>query len=275
MHADLDGVLGMAAHLPVIPAGWPCGRVVGAFMTTRAGGCSTGSGFDDGAGGGGLNLGLNTSDERGDVLRNRAVLRARVGLPVAWLEQVHGTSVVEIDAGLAARADHVHAVARADASVTRRDDVALAILTADCLPVLLTDSRGHVIGAAHAGWRGLAAGVLEATVGRMRESADPGVVLHAWIGAGIGPTAFEVGDEVRHEFVSKDDRAATAFRPAGIERKWIADLGRLAVQRLATAGVEHVWRTDACTYRSPGRYYSHRRQSPTGRMAAVIWRSRS
>lgn len=178
-----------------------------------------------------------------------------------WLEQVHGTDVVRPRVGEAGLI--------ADAAVTAERGIVLAIRTADCVPVLFSTRDGSVIAAAHAGWRGLAAGVLEATIAAMAREPD---TIIAWLGAHISQPAFEVGPEVRDAFVGAEPAAATAFRE-GVGDRWHADLGLLARQRLARAGVDAVFDADRCTVREPGLFYSYRRARETGRMASLIWRN--
>ena len=231
---------------------WPAPAQVGALSTTRGGGVSAPPY-------GSLNLGDHVGDAPAAVVENRRRLVAALPAPPCWLRQVHGTEVVD-----AARA----AVdCEADAAFTRTPAAVCLIMTADCLPVLFCDRAGTVVAAAHAGWRGLAAGVLEATLHSM--AVAPGDVL-AWLGPAIGPAAFEVGDEVRETFVAGDPAAVSAFRvhSAG---KWRADLFLLARQRLLRAGVTAVYGGGVCTFSDPERFFSHRRDRQTGRMATAIW----
>jgi polyphenol oxidase len=178
-----------------------------------------------------------------------------------WLEQVHGTTVVSPVAGQAGLV--------ADAAVTATPGIVLAVRTADCVPVLLCSRDGRVVGAAHAGWRGLAAGVLEATVEAM--ACEPDEIL-AWLGAHIRQSVFEVGPEVRAAFVGVDDRAAAAFH-RGRDDRWHADLALLARQRLAATGVDAVFDSGRCTVAEPMLFYSYRRARENGRMASLIWRN--
>ncbi|MDZ7749320.1 MAG: peptidoglycan editing factor PgeF [Halofilum sp. (in: g-proteobacteria)] len=193
---------------------------------------------------------------------NRARLAEGLGLPAepAWLRQVHGTAVV--------RADAATDLPEADAAWTDAPGVVCAVLTADCLPVVLAADDDSCVAVAHAGWRGLAAGVLEAAVGAL--PAD-GARLRAWLGPAIGPRAFEVGDEVRAAFVDPDPAAAAAFVRSSPDR-WLADLYTLARRRLRTAGVTRIDGGGRCTLREPQRFFSHRRDGPdTGRMATLAW----
>ncbi|MGB6241909.1 MAG: peptidoglycan editing factor PgeF [Castellaniella sp.] len=220
-----------------------------------------------------LNLGLHVGDEPAAVRENRD--RVRAGLPAEplWLEQVHGTTVWHADG--AASQDRVvldpGAAPCADAAVTTSQGRPLAIMTADCLPVVLADEAGTVLGVAHAGWRGLAAGVLENTLAAMRQQAPGASAWRAWIGPGIGFDAFEVGDEVRAVFVAADAEAANCFAPSGRAGHWLADLAGLAARRLAQAGVGLLESSGECTYRQADRYFSYRRQARTGRQATLAW----
>jgi len=207
-----------------------------------------------------LNLGTHVGDRPEDVAANRRALVLRLSLPSepCWLEQVHGTAVVDLDrepAGVA------------DAAVTSTPGRVLAVMTADCLPVLLASRDGERIGVAHAGWRGLAAGVLPAAVERM--GVAPAAIV-AWLGPAIAQASYEVGEEVREAFVSAEPGRADCFRP-GRRGHWFADLYALARASLAAAGVGAVLGGGRCTYREADRFFSHRRQAPCGRMASLIW----
>jgi YfiH family protein len=231
---------------------------VGALSTTRRGGLSAAPYGDDN--GGGLNLGLHVGDDPNTVMRNRALLQARLpGAPV-WLNQVHGAHVVDAAA--------VSGIPDADASIATRPGVVCAIMTADCLPVLFADRAGAVVGAAHAGWRGLAQGVLQNTVMRMREAGASEIT--AWLGPAIGPRAFEVGAEVRAAFADTDPAAAAAFT-AQADGKYLADIYLLARRALAGCGVQEVSGGRLCTVGDAARFYSYRRDRVTGRMASLIW----
>lgn len=225
-------------------------------MTTRQGGVSSAP-WDS------FNLGDHVGDDPQHVVANRARLRENLPADPQWLKQVHGARVV--DAGVASDLE-------ADAAFTRRPATICAVLTADCLPVLFCDRGGSVVAAAHAGWRGLADGVLEATVATM--GVAPGEIL-AWMGAAIGPRAFEVGDEVRQVFVRQQAEAASAFTPQPSSgestQKWLADIYQLARLRLTHAGVTSIYGGGRCTYAEPGEFFSYRRDGVTGRMAALIW----
>lgn len=248
--------------LPLLDLQWPgLPASVGALSTTRAGGVSAAP-YDDAGGGGGLNLGTHVGDAPDAVARNRALLQQQY-LPAepAWLTQVHGVKVLD--------AATVSGAPPADASIAARPGVVCAIMTADCMPVLLADAQGRVVGAAHAGWRGLADGVLENTVDAMRK-AGAGELL-AWLGPAIGPAAFEVGDEVRAAFARLGPRADAAFAPCAAPGKYLASLPQLARLALAGAGVVQVAGGDSCTVSDARSFYSYRRDRVTGRMASLIW----
>lgn len=235
---------------------WPLPAGVVALTSTRDGGASEGPY-------GSFNLARHVDDSPAAVDQNRAQLGRALppGASVRWLRQVHGTRVV---------ADGGDAGTPADAAVSRRPGVACAVLTADCLPVLFCSADGAVVAAAHAGWRGLADGVLEATIAAM--GVAPGD-LSAWLGPAIGPRAFEVGPEVRDAFAARWPGAPAAleaaFRPGRGDRLH-ADLHALAAARLAAAGVSACYRDPRCTASDPGRFYSYRRDGETGRMVSLI-----
>lgn len=233
---------------------------VGAFSTTRKGGFSRAP-FDDGAGGGGLNLGLHVDDMQEHVRRNRVLLRSLLPAEPAWLSQVHGIEVAD--------AAKLTGSPQADASITTTPGVVCAVQTADCLPVLFCDAAGKVVGAAHAGWRGLAAGVLERTVERMREAGAQDIL--AWLGPAIGLASFEVGQEVFDTFAARHPRNASAFSMAGRSGKYLADIYALARLALGAAGVTGISGGDFCTMTQPQHFYSYRRDGKTGRMASLIW----
>jgi len=209
-----------------------------------------------------LNLGGHVGDLPEAVAENRRRLAVAVGLPAepVWLAQVHGTEVADLDAE--------RPLGPADAAFTRRPGRVCAILTADCAPILLATECGDVVGAAHAGWRGLAAGVIEATV---RAMAVPPQSLLAWMGPAIGPRHFEVGGEVREAFLRGDAGAEGAF-VANERGRYLADLGVLVRRRLAVLGVGRIYGGGECTFAATERYFSHRREGVTGRQATLIWR---
>jgi YfiH family protein len=232
---------------------WPAPARVGAAFSLRSGGISAGRYAS-------LNVGAHVGDAPAAVAENRFRLREALGLPAEplWLEQVHGSAVARFDG----RERPV-----ADAAVACEAGQVCAVMVADCLPVLLADRAGSCVGIAHAGWRGLAAGVIEATIAALPASAGS---LMAWLGPAIGPEAFEVGAEVRERLVADDPAARAEFRP-GREDRWYADLYGLARRRLAAAGVSAVHGGDCCTLSDPERFFSYRRDGVTGRMAALIW----
>jgi YfiH family protein len=243
---------------------------VRAAFTLRSGGASAAP-WDS------LNLGTHVGDDLLAVAHNRRRVAQALALPAEprWLSQVHGTAVHRASTlARSAPSDAVPSgavlsdpVPVADAAVTRETGVVLAIMVADCLPVLLAAEDGSVLGAAHAGWRGLVAGVIERTVESMDQ--DPSR-LHAWLGPCIGPRQFEVGDDVRQAFLAAgDDPSAFEATPAG---RWLCDLPALARARLARLGVTRVAGGRWCTVADPVRFFSHRRDRQTGRMAALLWR---
>ena len=238
----------------ILSADWPAPPRVQAFTTLRHGAGGSRPPFDH------FNLGTRAGDAPDAVARTRAELIERFALPSApcWLRQVHGTTIA-LEPG--------DDEPEADAAVTAVPGTVLAILTADCLPVVFAADDGSEIGAAHAGWRGLSAGVLEAMVAAMRTS--PAHVI-AWLGPAAGPQAYEIGEEVFDAFVSRDPRAEDAFsatRPG----HWRVDLYALARQRLADAGVTRVHGGGLCTISDPQRFFSHRRDQRGGRMATLAW----
>ena len=233
---------------------WPAPARVRAFVTTRAGGVSVGEYAS-------MNLGASSGDEAANVERNRAIVRELVPDAPRWMKQVHGTGVADLD---------IHRpsdVPTADAAVSSTPGRVATVLTADCMPLFVADMKGGRVGVAHAGWRGMAAGVIENVVDAL--GAAPGDVA-AWMGPAIGPAAFEVGPEVKEAFERFDPRAASAFT-AHAPGKFMADLYTLARQRLARAGVREIHGGGFCTYRDAGRFFSYRREQRSGRMGAFIW----
>ncbi|MCP5268896.1 MAG: peptidoglycan editing factor PgeF [Zoogloeaceae bacterium] len=230
---------------------------VRALQTTRQGGVSSPP-WDS------FNLGDHVADSAADVAANRARLAAVLPSEPRWLKQVHGTTVLQ--------ADHLPSVRssppEADAVVASKLGVVCTIMTADCLPVLFCSRDGQVVAAAHAGWRGLCAGVLEASI---RQMQVPAASIMAWLGPAIGPRSFEVGPEVREAFLAQGAEAAAAFVPA-VGDRWLADIYTLARQRLQRAGVAQIHGGGACTVTEADRYFSYRRDGVTGRMASLIWR---
>ena len=234
---------------------WPAPANVRTASTLRTGGVSA-MPFDT------LNLGDHVGDAPEAVQSNRQRLREALRLPdePCWLNQVHGSRVIE--AGKSA------APPEADACIARSTGQVCVVMTADCLPVLFCNREGDRVAAAHAGWRGLAGGVLESTVNSL---GLPGSQLMAWLGPAIGPDAFEVGDEVRIAFTARDAAAAQAFRPGHRAGHWLADLYLLARQDLARLGVHAVYGGGLCTYSDESRFFSYRRDGKCGRMATLIW----
>lgn len=238
-----------------LEADWPVPGRVRALTTLRTGGVSGGP-FAS------LNLGARVGDDPGAVATNRQRLAAAAGLPAepVWLKQVHGVRVVQADPPNVREAD-------ADAAVTDQPGVVCAVLTADCLPVFLARMDGSAVAVAHAGWRGLAAGVIESTIAALDPAHGP---LAAWLGPAIGPDAFEVGPEVREAFVDCHADDASAFHPGHGDR-YLADLYALARARLSRAGVTTVSGGGHCTYAEEAAFFSHRRDGLSGRMASLIW----
>jgi purine-nucleoside/S-methyl-5'-thioadenosine phosphorylase / adenosine deaminase len=242
---------------------WDAPASVRALITTRSGGVSTGA-YDDGAGGGGLNLGLHCEDAVDAVVENRRRLALLLPQPPRWLQLVHGTAIVE--------AESVGASAPiADAATAITPGVVCCVTMADCLPVLLAERRGRAVGIAHAGWRGLAAGVIQDTVAAMRRRLkDPSAELTAFLGPAIGVARYEVGREVHDAMRQRLPHASRAFS-AGATGGLRADLTELARQALAETGVHAVQHAAMCTYADAHNFYSYRRDRVTGRQAALIW----
>jgi len=249
------------AHPQWIVPDWVAPANVRALITTRAGGVSV-SPFGAGAGGG-MNIGLKSGDAIADVQSNRARLRAVLPAEPCWLQQVHGATVVRIDGD--------SAPATADAAISLQPGRVCVVSIADCLPVLLADRDGRAIGAAHAGWRGLAAGLIQDTAGEMRAMlGDADAELVAYLGPAIGPAHFEVGKEVLAAMCERLPQAGQAFAPMA-QGKYLADLFALARQALAQAGIERIFGGGVCTFSDATRFYSYRRDRVTGRHAALIW----
>jgi YfiH family protein len=235
----------------IIP-GWDAPANVRTLVTTRNGGVSLAPWHN-------CNLGDHVGDDPAAVVENRHRLREHLPSEPVWLKQVHGVTCVDAQVSVSNEAD---------AAFTRSPGVVCAVLTADCLPVLLCDAAGSVVAAAHAGWRGLAAGILESTV---RSMGVPGEQIMAWLGPAIGPDNFEVGGEVRKTFIAHDPLAAAAFAQR-TNGRWLCDIYQLARQRLAALGVCRIASADFCTVRDTERFFSYRRDGITGRMASLIWR---
>jgi YfiH family protein len=239
---------------------WPAPAGVRALSTLRGGGISTAPYAS-------LNLGGHVGDAPEAVAQNRRTLAAVAGLPSepVWLAQVHGVEVVDLDA---VEHEGISGSPRpADAAFTRQTGRICAILTADCLPILLAADSGDLVAAAHAGWRGLAGGVIEATVGAL--GVAPARLI-AWLGPAIGPQHFEVGPEVREALLQGDSGAQDAFAP-NARGRFMADLAALARRRLVSLGVDRIYGGGHCTFADGARYFSHRRDGITGRQATLIW----
>jgi YfiH family protein len=243
--------MGLPEHC-IVPD-WPAPANVKTLQTTRLGGISAAP-YDT------LNLGLHVGDDPLRVNRNRQMLAPLMPSEPVWLEQVHGTVVADADAA--------GCRVQADACIARQRGSVCVVMTADCLPVLLCDEAGTVVGAAHAGWKGLAAGVIEETVKEM--GVDPRKLM-AWLGPAIGPEAFEVGAEVRDSFMAHDAKAAAAFKQHGDQGKYLADIYLLARQRLGALGITGIYGGDACTFHQKDKYFSYRRDGVTGRMGTFVW----
>jgi hypothetical protein len=236
---------------------WPAPAMVRAVATTRAGGVSTGS-FAS------LNLGDHVGDDPAAVAANRGRLDATLHLPASprWLRQVHGTVVARAEEGVAAPV--------ADAMLAVTPGTLCAVLTADCLPVLFCDAAGHRVAVAHAGWRGLAAGILPAVVRALGDTGAEVRHLLAWFGPAISGPAYEVGGEVRDEFLRQDPGAEAGFT-ANSRGRWQLDLAAVARRQLQSLGVTRIFGGTCCTHGDPARFFSHRRDGQCGRQATLIW----
>lgn len=245
----------MTDKLDFITPDWPAPKRVKALQTTRAGGVSEAPYMS-------LNLGAHVNDNPIAVAKNRQLLSPYLPSEPVWVNQVHGVEV--IDAATSS------CLQNADASFTTKPNVVCVTMTADCLPVLFCDKKGSVVAAVHAGWRGLCDGVIEAAITKMQVHASE---ILAWLGPAIGPDAFEVGDDVREQFIAKDSQAALAFKPHG--DKWLCNMYLIATQRLNAHGVTEIYgagvNEDFCTYSDEARFFSFRRDNVTGRMATMIW----
>ncbi|MFQ0977301.1 peptidoglycan editing factor PgeF [Vibrio campbellii] len=236
----------------IIP-NWPAPKNVKAFASTRVGGFST-------APYQGLNLGAHVGDDLSIVEKNRDWLAQQAKMPSApiWLNQTHSTVVAQVS-------DPTTQVLDADGVFTSSSQVVCSAMTADCLPVLLTNTQGTQVAAVHAGWRGLANGIVENAL-----ELFSGEVM-AWLGPAIGPQAFEVGEDVLQAFANFDSQAHQAFTPRDIEGKWLADMSKLATQRLNKFGITQVFDSGLCTFQGKEDFYSYRRDGVTGRQATFIW----
>ncbi|MDR1888970.1 MAG: peptidoglycan editing factor PgeF [Zoogloeaceae bacterium] len=238
---------------------WPAPPNVKSLQTTRKGGVSRAPYAS-------FNLGQHVGDAPEAVARNRALLQTHLPALPVWMEQAHGVETLDLAAMPAADAA-LRPIPRADAAVCRVSGKVCAIMTADCLPVLFCDDAGEVVAAAHAGWRGLLAGVLENTIAAMRVAPERILV---WLGPAIGPAAFEVGAEIRAAFIAHAPEAEAAFLP-GMPGKYRANLCHLASQRLNALGVRRIFGGDCCTHTDKERFFSYRRDGRTGRMATLIY----
>jgi YfiH family protein len=241
----------MTPNIEWLVPDWPAAENVRAGTTLRRNGESTGAYAS-------LNLATHVGDDEQRVLKNRQ----RLALPYepVWLEQVHSNVVIDV-------AEHQGKIPRADASFTTQQQLPCVVMTADCLPLLVTDKQATCVAAIHAGWRGLADGIIEHTLNTLPvDNSD----LLVWLGPAIGPQAYEVGEEVRQAFLRQDAKAAQAFTQVD-NRHWLMDIYQLAKQRLKRINVEQVYGGDCCTYSDEERFYSYRRDNITGRMASIIW----
>lgn len=268
-HAGAEPALpARLAHVRLdwLVAEWAAPPGVGTLVTTRNGGVSRGPYAT-------MNLGFATAartvgDPAEHIAENRRRLDGFVPSSPVWLDQVHGTAVATLEGTELEAARAKPPVA--DAAVTREPGVVCAVLTADCLPVLFADRSGRAVGIAHAGWRGLAAGVLEATIDALGALGVAPGDLVTWLGPAIGPAAFQVGADVVAAFAAIDPGSAVAFAPDARDR-WRADIYRLAQRRLVAAGIADVAGGGLCTHADAARFYSYRRERETGRMAALVW----
>jgi hypothetical protein len=254
----------MTNALNRIEPNWTVSQRIQAFCTTRQGGISKPP-FNS------LNLGLNAGDNFEDVLQNRSIVRSELPAEPLWLKQIHGVRV----STPASRNAFSNGPFEADSAVTNIPNEVLVILAADCMPVLFTSKGGDVIGAAHAGWRGLSGGVLENTINEMI-ALSPGLTpsdISAWLGPAIGPSTFEVGEDVLQAFAQQGkDILSKAFIPViGTPGKFLADLYLLARDRLRVLGIEQITGGEFCTVSDPERFFSYRRDKVTGRFASLIW----
>lgn len=244
-------------NLNFITPNWPAPANVKALQTTRIGGVSQGPYTS-------LNLGEHVKDDPLAVAHNRQLLSPYLPSEPVWLNQIHSTEVID-----AAKSGCLE---NADGAFTTQADVVCVTMTADCLPVLLCDKAGTVVAAVHAGWRGLCDGVIEAAIAKMPVKSED---IMAWLGPAIGPNAFEVGDDVREQFMQKDVQAISAFTSHG--DKWLCDIYTIAKQRLTAVGVKAIYGSSVneefCTYTDEARFFSFRRDNVTGRMASLIWLS--
>jgi len=239
-----------------IKPNWPAPKNIKAFTTTRETGVSDKSYAS-------FNLAAHVDDNLLHVKKNRQLLFEALNLPSepVWLEQVHGVQIIN--------ADHADKSPQADASFSTEKNNVCVVMTADCLPLLICNRQGTKVAAAHAGWRGLQAGVIEASIEALAENKQDILV---WLGPAIGPEVFEVGDEVRQKFIDEMPETISAFT-ANKPGHWLADIYQLAKIRLQNIGISEIYGGDFCTYTDQQRFYSYRRDGATGRMASLIWRT--
>ena len=251
----------MKEKLNFITPNWPAPKNIHALQTTRnsenrEGGVSHAP-FNS------LNLGSHVKDNPIHVAQNRQLLSQFLPSEPVWLNQIHGINVID--------AANTNCVPDADASFTTRKNVVCVTMTADCLPILVCDSAGTLVASIHAGWRSLCDGVIEATIAKL--PANPADLM-AWLGPAIGPNAFEVGSDVRAQFMEKDAQAELAFKKHGEDQeqdKWLADIYKIATQRLNNLGVTKIYGGNRCTFTEKDQFFSFRRDGATGRMATLIW----
>lgn len=241
--------------MKLIKADWPAPDNIHAVTTTRDGGVSM-------APYAGLNLGAHVGDDINAVSDNRKQLRHQLALPnePVWLSQTHSTDVADLD--------NLTPNLHADASTTSQTNIICAVLTADCLPILICDKQGQEVAAIHAGWRGLAAGIVDETLARLKSPAHECL---AWMGPAIGASSFEVGHDVIDAYLAQSAEHRSAFRPAG--EKFLADIYQLAKTNLQMAGLNAIYGGQHCTYQQSEQFFSYRRDGVTGRMASLIWRA--
>ena len=259
----------MSEKLNFIISNWPAPKNVHALQTNRykASGDGVNNGFSL-APYTSFNLGSHVGDNPIHVAHNRQLLSQFLPSEPVWLNQVHGINVLNLDEIVAANTD---CLPDADASYTLRKNVVCVTMTADCLPILLCDQAGTAVASIHAGWRSLCDGVIETTVKQMPVESNQ---LMAWLGPAIGPNAFEVGTEVRAQFIAKDAQAELAFKKHGENQgqdKWLADIYKIATQRLNNLGITQIYGGGECTYTDKEKFFSFRRDGQTGRMATLIW----
>jgi len=240
-------------NLSFIRPEWPAPANIHAAMTTRWGGGSLPP-YDS------LNLGDHVGDDLRTVTNNRALVEQQLRLPsqVRWLHQTHSTIAVQVTGS----------DCEGDASYSKKSGVVCAVMTADCLPLLVCNREGTEVAAIHAGWRGLHDGIIESTIARLDSAPDQ---LMVWLGIAIGPDQFEVGAEVRRQFINEDGSAENAFKPSSREGYWLADIYRLARIRLNRLGIDDIYGGGLCSYSDSEAFFSYRRDGVTGRMGALIW----